>query len=104
MMDKLVGFLVLRLFLISGTKFLQKSPVQRTLNEPELCKDFAKFCRRMRCKCHFCNDISEMFSKIPAFWPKSSWWPPKGHTSLEMFLSQLEKELFTDDLNELLQK
>ena len=45
-----------------------------------------------------------MFSKIPAFWPKSSWWTPKGHTSLEMFLRQLEKELFTDDLNELLQK
>ena len=25
---------------------------------------------------------------------------PKGHTSLEIFLSQLEKELFTDDLDE----
>ena len=26
--------------------------------------------------------------------------PPKGHASLEIFLSQLEKELFTDDLDE----
>ena len=45
-----------------------------------------------------------MFSKVAAFWPKSSWWPPMGYTSLEMFLSQLANELFTDDLNELLQK
>ena len=74
--------------------------VQRTLNEPELRKDFEEFCRRMRCKWHFHNEVSETFSEIPAFRPKSSWLPPKGHASLEIFLSQLEKELFTDDLDE----
>ena len=51
MKDELPGFFVLRLFLISVYKFLTETelkvldkglvfaPVQRTLNEPELCKD-----------------------------------------------------------------
>ena len=79
---------------------LDFAPVQRTLNEPEFCKDFEEFCRRMRCKWHFRNEVSETFSEIPTFRPKSSWLPPKGHASLEIFLSQLEKELFTNDLDE----
>ena len=54
----------------------------------------------MRCKWHFYNDVSERFSEIPAFRSKSSWLPPKCHASLEIFLSQLEKELFTNDLDE----
>ena len=81
-------------------KGLDFAPIQRTLNEPELRKDFEEFCRRMRCKWHFRNEVSETFSEIPAFRPKLSWLPPKGHASLEIFLSQLEKELFTDDLDE----
>ena len=81
-------------------KGLDFAPVQRTLNEPELLKDFEECCRRMRCKWHFRNEVSETFSEILAFRPKSSWLPPKGHASLEIFLSQLEKELFTDDLDE----
>ena len=40
--------------------------------------NFEEFCRRTKCKWHFRNDISETFSKIPT----------------------LEKELFTDDLDE----
>ena len=48
----------------------------------------------MKCKWDFRNEVSETFSKIPAFRPKSNWLPPKGHVSLETFLSQLEKELF----------
>ena len=38
-------------------------------------------------------------SKIPAFRYKSSWLPPKDHPGLPIFLSQLEKELFTNDLD-----
>ena len=34
------------------------------------------------------------FSKTPVFTPKSNWKPPKGQTSLEVFLSQIEKEVF----------
>ena len=53
----------------------------------------------MRCKWHFRNEISETFSEIHAFRPESSWLQPKGHASLEIFLRQLEKKLFTNDLD-----
>ena len=79
---------------------LDFASVQGTLNEPELRKDFEEFFRRMRCKRHFRNEVSETFSKIPAFRSKSSWFPPKGHASFEIFLSQLEKERFTNNLDE----
>ena len=36
-------------------------------NEPEFRKDFEEFCRRMRYKWHFRNEVSETFSEIPAF-------------------------------------
>ena len=81
-------------------KGLDFAPVQKTPNEPELRKDFEEFGRRMRCKWYFRNEVSETFSEIAAFQPKSSWFPPKRHASLELFLSQLGKELFTDDLDE----
>ena len=48
----------------------------------------------MRNKWHFRENITADFSEIPAFRPKSTWTPPKGCASLEMFLSQVEKELF----------
>ena len=54
----------------------------------------------MRWKWHFCDDVCEMFCEIPAFRRKTSWLPSKGHVSLEIFLSQLEKELFINDLDE----
>ena len=31
---------------------------------------------------------------MPCFKTKSSWRPPNGHTALEIFLSQVEKDLF----------
>ena len=68
--------------------------IQRKINEPELREDFEEFCRRMRAKCHFWNEPSESFSKKPAFSTKSSWKPPEGHPNLEVFLSQLENEIF----------
>ena len=81
-------------------KGLDFAPIQKSLNEPELRKDFEEFSRRMRCKWHFRNELSENFSETPAFRPKSVWKPPKGHPSLEVFLSRLEKELFSDDISE----
>ena len=81
-------------------KGLEFAPIQKLLNEPELRKDFEEFSRRMRCKWHFRNELSENFSETPAFRPKSVWKPPKGHPSLEVFLSRLEKELFSDDISE----
>ena len=48
----------------------------------------------MTIKWYFRNEISENSSEKPAFTPKSKWKPPKGHPSLEVFLNQIEKELF----------
>ena len=80
-------------------KGLDFAPIQKTLNEPELRKDFEEFARRM----HFCNEVSENFSGTPACRLKSVWKPPKSHASLEVFLSQLEKELFSNEINEPMQ-
>ena len=70
-------------------KGLQFAPIQNKINEPELGKDIGEFCRRMRINWYFRNDISENFSERPGFAPKSKWKPPKGHASLEVFLSQI---------------
>ena len=48
----------------------------------------------MRIKWHFRNEPTSDFSNIPAFAPKSAWKPPKGHPNLEVFLSQVESDLF----------
>ena len=84
-------------------KGLDLAPIQKSLNEPELTKDFEEFSRRMRSKWHFRNELSENFSETPAFRPKSVLKPPKGQASLEVILSRLEKELFSDDISESIQ-
>ena len=48
----------------------------------------------MRIKWHFQSEPSDNFSERPAFSPKSLWKPPLGHLNLEVFLSQVENELF----------
>ena len=48
----------------------------------------------MRLKWHFRNDPTPYFKETPVFSPESTWKPPKGHPNLEVFLSQIEKELF----------
>ena len=55
---------------------------------------FEEFCRRERVKWHFGNEPSESFSNKAAFFPKSNWKPPEGHPNLEVFLSQIERELY----------
>ena len=42
----------------------------------------------------FHNESTSSLSETPAFKTKSSWNPPKGHLCLEVYLSQVEKELF----------
>ena len=74
-------------------KGLDFAPIQKKLNEPELRSDFNEFCRRMRLKWHF-RDKSENFSEVSVFNPKSRWQPSQGHLCLEVFLSQVENELF----------
>ena len=51
---------------------LDFAPTQKCINEPELCKDFVEFCRKMRMKWYFCNDTTEDFSTTPVFRAKSN--------------------------------
>ena len=48
----------------------------------------------MHLKWHFRNEPTPKFSAVPACNPKSMWIPPNGSPSLELFLSQVEKDLF----------
>ena len=43
-------------------KRLDFAPVQNKINQPELRKGFEEFCRRMRIKWYFRNEISENFN------------------------------------------
>ena len=72
-------------------KGLDFAPIQNKINQPERRKDFEEFCRRMRVKWYFHNDILENFREKPVFTPKFKWKPSKGHPGLEVFLSQIEK-------------
>ena len=77
-------------------KGLDLAPIQRKINEPELRKDFEEICRRMRTKWNFRNEPSQGFSVSPAFTRKSSWKPQLGYPNLEVFLIQVESELFKE--------
>ena len=70
-------------------KILTMPPIQNKVNEPELRKDFGKFCR-MRLKWYFRNDPTSNFSEKTSSTPKSSWKLPTGHPNLEVFLSECE--------------
>ena len=48
----------------------------------------------MHTKLIFRNQPTPQFSEVPTFSPKSSCKPPKGHPNLEVFLSQLENEVY----------
>ena len=48
----------------------------------------------LRTKWGFRNEPSQDFSVVTAIARKSSWKPPLGHSSLEVFLSLVESELF----------
>ena len=75
-------------------KGLDFAAIQNKINQPEFRKNFEEICSRNRIKWYFRNEISENFSEQHAVAPKSKWKPPKGHSSLEVFLSKIEKELF----------
>ena len=70
-------------------KGLDFAPIQRSINEPELRKDFEDFSRRMRIRWNFRDQLSEDFSDKSAFRPKSNWKPPPGHPGLELYLYHL---------------
>ena len=70
------------------------APTQSKINKPGLRNDFEEFCRRMRLKWYFRNEPTSEFSETPSFTPKSSWKPPKSYPFLEVFLSEIDKEVF----------
>ena len=77
-------------------KGLDFASIQNKVNEPELRSDFEAFCRRMRTKRHFRNEPTKEFSETPAFSPKSTWKPPIAHPNVEVFISQIEHEIFKE--------
>ena len=76
-------------------KGLGFSPTLSFINEAGLKRDFADFSRKMRCKWHFRNDITESFRETPPILNKSTWNPPQGHPALEMLLSQMKADVFS---------
>ena len=70
-------------------KGLGFAPTPFAINEAKMRTDFENFARKMRCKWHFRNNLTENFSEVPAFRNKSKWKP-----SLEVVVSRLESELF----------
>ena len=80
---------------LSDLEKLGFTPPPSFINESDLKRDFEDFARKIRCKWYFRNDVTESFSQLPAFRNKSNWNPPKGHSTLEMFLSQLEGDIFS---------
>ena len=49
----------------------------------------------MGCNWFFCNESTENFREIPAFRIKFNWSPHKVHPALEMFLNQMDGEIFS---------
>ena len=89
-------------------KRLDFAPIQMFINELALRKHFEDFSKRIRIRANFRDQTRRFgdfgdfgdFSDKPVFRPKSNWKPPPGQTSLELFLSQLEKEIFDGLLND----
>ena len=75
-------------------KGLDDAPIQKKINDPKLRKDFSEFCWSMRNKWYFRIEPTLQFSEVPYCKTKSSWRPPNGHPTLEIFLSKVEKDLF----------
>ena len=83
----------------TGTGILKRGlgfvPAPNFINEENLRRDFNDFSRKMRCKWYFRNELSDNFSEAPAFKPKSLWKPPADQPCAELFLSKLQRELFS---------
>ena len=70
-------------------------PTPNFINEENLTKYFDDFSGKIRCKWYFRNKLSHSFTEVSALKPKSLWKLPAGHACVELFLSKLEKELFS---------
>ena len=50
----------------------------------------------MRTKCYFRNELTSEFSETPVFSLKPTWKPTMGHPNAEMFLRQIEQDIFKE--------
>ena len=78
-------------------KGLGFSPTPTFINKADIRRDIGDFARKMRCKWFFRNEPTEDLlrnAEISAFMVKSNWSPTKGHPTLEIFLTQMEEEMF----------
>ena len=50
----------------------------------------------MRTRWHFRNEPTPEFSETAVISLKSTWKPPMGHPNVEVFLSQIEQEIFKE--------
>ena len=76
-------------------KGLGFAPTPSHINEADLRQDLWEFSRKMRCKWHSRNEVSQNNEEISQFKVKSHWNPPTGHPALEAFLNKTEKDIFS---------
>ena len=72
-------------------KGLDYAHILNKVTELELRQDFDEFSGKMRLKWYFRNEATEDLSETLSFRCKSSWKPPQGNASLELFLNQTER-------------
>ena len=76
-------------------KELGSSPTLTFINEADLKRDFVGFARKMSSKWFFAKKLRMTLLKFQhSNFSKSNWSPSKGHPALEIFLSQMEGEIF----------
>ena len=76
-------------------KGLGFSPILSFINEADLQRDFDDFARKMRCNWYFRNESQDILSEVSTYKPKSTWIPPKGLPSSELFLSKVKEDIFS---------
>ena len=76
---------------------LKKSllPTPNIINGADLRWDFNKFSRKMRCKWYFRDEPSKDFHETPTFRSKCAWKPARGDPCVELYLNEMEHELFS---------
>ena len=75
-------------------------PNHRKVKLPELHKNFEEFWA-WEFKWIYRNEFSKDFSVVPVFYLKPSCKPPLGDCNMQVFLSQVESEIFKENQNSL---
>ena len=57
-------------------------------------RDLKSFCRRIKHKGYFRDEPTPFFSEQPSYQPKLFWILSAGYAKLEVFLRQIDHELF----------